>query len=103
MKMSNSTSCPYPPGGGVTCEDYQIAYCIIEKSEVNGGCYSSGDEDTPDEIKAEKFLAWIASEVTKDYSAEIYRQMKKIIKEQRYKSSDGEFEMHFSLPSRSRL
>lgn len=98
--MSNSTTCPYPPGGGVTCEDHQIAYCIIEKSEVNGGCYSS-DDDLPDEFLAKKFLEWVAGQVTKEYSKEIFVQMEEIIKKRQFLSEDGDFEMHFSLPSKN--
>ena len=36
--MITQCPCPRPPGGSVTCEGHQFAYCHVVKGEVQSGC-----------------------------------------------------------------
>lgn len=36
--MTTQCPCPHPPGGSVTCEGKQFAYCHVVDGEVQSGC-----------------------------------------------------------------
>lgn len=36
--MTTQCPCPHPPGGAVTCEGHQFAYCHVVRGQVQSGC-----------------------------------------------------------------
>jgi hypothetical protein len=46
--MSNTCTCPKPPGGTITCSDDQLAICGYRNGQIESGCF-----DRPAHIRSE--------------------------------------------------
>lgn len=71
--MSNHCSCPNPPGGDVTCQTNEIAYCKVVAGLPHSGCLpkptlkEDGGRSIPEDT-----LAWVLREIGFDMMAPIY-------------------------------
>ena len=59
--MKNTCSCPHPPGGTVTCEADQVAYCSAVAGKTDSGCISVTDPTGTSISREEKLLSVLAS------------------------------------------
>ena len=65
--MSNTCTCPEPPGGSITCGDDQLAVCGYQDGKIVSGCYSRPASVNLMTSKNEKVLAlanWAISQIT---------------------------------------
>jgi hypothetical protein len=59
ISCASNAVCPAPPGGQVTCEDGQLAFCRVNKGTgVEGGCRTP-----PKNLSNEESRAWTLSQV----------------------------------------
>ena len=65
--MSNTCTCPNPPGGSVTCSDDQLAVCGYQNGQIVSGCL-----DRPQRVRQMRgtpagrlaLANWVISKVT---------------------------------------
>lgn len=42
--MKSHCKCPSPPGGSVSCDSRQVAYCLVVGGEVSSGCLTPTED-----------------------------------------------------------
>jgi len=94
----NSCDCPDPPGGRITCEDHQVAFCRVKNGKVYGECKTPPKEAS--QGNAQK--AWILSELigTTINPSDITKkfELQRILRERRYINPRTNEVVTFSLP-----
>ena len=94
----NSCDCSDPPGGRITCEDYQVAICRVKKGKVFGECKTPPKSAT----NATELRAWILSELLqtsiRPEDIERRREYQRILSEGRYSNPMTDEIIMFWLP-----
>jgi len=83
---TNFCNCPTPPGGTVTCEDGQLAICVVRNGVIEARCVNP-----PTYASEIEMSNWILSTVTGDYrhpQSPIEPEMQRILVAGRYESDD---------------
>lgn len=59
LRADNVADCEDPPGGRITCEDRQAAFCKVVKGKVDGYCKTPSRD-----LAGPRLSAWVLSEAT---------------------------------------
>jgi hypothetical protein len=59
VHASNTAGCVDPPGGRITCENSQAAFCKVIQGKVDGYC-----KTPPRRLAGHELSAWVLSEAT---------------------------------------
>ncbi|NUO74755.1 MAG: hypothetical protein HOQ32_01955 [Lysobacter sp.] len=76
--MKRTCNCPEPPGGSVTCDEGQVAYCKVVAGRPTTGCLTPPPEDvyvirSPERELAE-LLRWVLKTIDVDLSLGVFEQ-----------------------------
>jgi hypothetical protein len=96
VATDTSADCEDPPGGRITCEDTQAAFCKVTRGKVEGNCRTP-----PRNLKGADLSAWVLSEImgeTVDAKQAAAGKYSNILKDKRWKSANTV--VTFRLPNR---